>query len=53
MVVLLFEGDADSSLKERTAGLASLSALAALGTTSESVGMLVARALVVAVFEVS
>ena len=52
-MVLWLEGEADSLLTERTAGVASLSALAALGTTSESVGMLMARALVVATVGVS
>ena len=52
-MVFWLEREADSSLRERTAGVASLSALAALGTTSESVGILVAGALVVANVAVS
>ena len=49
----MFEGNADPSLRERTAGVASLSALAALGTSSKSVGPVVARAPVVARVAVS
>ena len=52
MMVLWLEVEAASPLTERRAGVASLSALA-LGTTSESVGILVARALVVATVAVS
>ena len=53
MVVLWLEVEADSSSRERTTGVASLSALAALGTSSESVGPVVVRAPVVATVAVS
>lgn len=52
-MALWLEVEADAPLTEGTAGVASLSALAALGTTSESVGMLVARASAVAAVAVS
>ena len=46
-MVLWLEMNAGSSLTGRIAGVASLSALAALGTSSESVGPVVVRAPVV------
>lgn len=52
-MALWLEGEADSSLTGRTAAVASLSALAALGTTSESVGPVVVRASIVAAVAVS
>ena len=53
MVVLWLEVEADSSLRERTAGEATLSALAALGTSSGPVAPVVIRAPVVATVAVS
>ena len=52
-MVLWLEVDAGSSLTRRIAGVAPLSALAALGTSSESVGPVLVRTPVVTTGAVS